>query len=322
MHPAVSMLSILFSVLVPQKMWYANSQPLNFTVQSDQPTMLDMTDFSGAPISASGSSDVDAGQTVNLRKMFPSTGLPGTYLLYARPRGSAPIAGGMPKDFLGTPVVIETIANPRTDIAAPMVIHVVPLQYAVFSTALGKATAVFYYDVAPHTDDVFLELASQGYFNGLMFHRIVPGFVVQGGDPSNTGTGTPGFHIEAEFNDKPHLEGVLSMARMGDPNEDASMGVGPRPEFANSAGSQFFICLDYRRTVKLNHVYTAFGRVVEGMDVIQKIAKSPVLDKEAGTPGLPQMINKVEVFPVSADNNPYAIVPAAAEPTTAPSAGK
>jgi cyclophilin family peptidyl-prolyl cis-trans isomerase len=317
MHPAVNVLSILFSILVPQKMWYSNSQPLTVTLQSDKTAMLDMTEFSGSPIAAAESAVVEPGASVNVRKMFPSTGIPGTYILYARPKDATPISSGMPTDFYGTPLVIETIANPSVQATMPMVIHVVPMQYVVLSTALGQMTAMFYYDAAPHTCDSFLQLASEGYFNGLKFHRIVPGFVIQGGDPTGSGMGTPGFHIEAEFNDKPHLEGVLSMARMADPNEDPSAGIAPRPQFANSAGSQFFICLNYKRTAALDHKYTAFGRVVQGMDVVKKIGSGTVADSDAGTPGLAQVINKMEVFPVTADNNPYA-----STATTVPSAAK
>jgi cyclophilin family peptidyl-prolyl cis-trans isomerase len=166
-----------------------------------------------------------------------------------------------------------------------------PLQYEVMTTDAGAMTMAFYYDVAPNTVDSFLRLSSEGYYDGLTFHRIVPGFVIQGGDPEGTGTGGPGFSVGAEFNDHPHVEGVLSMARASDPN---------------SAGSQFFVCLDYAQTKHLDGQYTAFGKVTSGMDAAKKIAGTPLADQENGKPAATQSIQKAEVFPVTHDHNPYA----------------
>ena len=141
---------------------------------------------------------------------------------------------------------------------------------------------VFYYDVVPNTAENFLRLSEEGFYDGLTFHRIVPGFVIQGGDPRGDGTGGPGYMINAEFSTKPHKEGVLSMARSGDPGEGT--GGRPRPEFANSASSQFFICLDYAQTRALDGKYTAFGEVTDGMDAVKKIAATPLLIPAHGVP--------------------------------------
>ena len=123
--------------------------------------------------------------------------------------------------------MIEVLPQQQQATAA-VVTHVLPLQYAVMTTESGPLTEVFYYDAAPHTVDNFLTLASGGYYDGLIFHRVVPGFVIQGGDPlggdadpQKRGTGGPGYTIIAEFSDKPHSEGVLSMARASDPNNAA-----------------------------------------------------------------------------------------------------
>jgi peptidyl-prolyl cis-trans isomerase B (cyclophilin B) len=97
--------------------------------------------------------------------------------------------------------------------------------------------------------------------------------------------------VGAEFNDHQHVEGVLSMARSSDPN---------------SAGSQFFVCLDYAQTKHLDGQYTAFGKVTAGMDAVKKIAGTPLADQENGKPVATQSITKAEVFPVTHDHNPYA----------------
>ncbi|MGD0141422.1 MAG: peptidylprolyl isomerase [Tepidisphaeraceae bacterium] len=291
---AVSLFSILFSVLVPQKIWYAPSQPLNVTIQSDKDVTLELTDFMGRVIAAKGSAEVVAKATVDLKTLFPDTASPGTYVLYAAAKGSGFSPAGPPKDFLGTPLVIEVLANKDQDAASTMITHVVPLQYVTMQTDSGPLTEVFYYDAAPHTVDGFLQLASGGYYDGLVFHRIIPGFVIQGGDPlgsepARAGTGGPGYMVGAEFNDHPHVEGVLSMARANDPN---------------SAGSQFFICLDYAHTQQLDHKYTAFGRVVAGMDAVKKIA-SVKTDPSNDRPEHPPVITKVDVLPVTAKDDPY-----------------
>ena len=117
-----------------------------------------------------------------------------------------------------------------------------------------------YPDVAPKSVENFVKLAESGFYNGLTFHRIVPGFVIQGGDPLGNGTGGPGWHIRGEFasngfrNDLKHTRGVLSMARAFDPN---------------SAGSQFFIMVDDAPYLDGN--YAAFGRLTSGLDVVDQI---------------------------------------------------
>lgn len=124
----------------------------------------------------------------------------------------------------------------------------------IIETDKGKMVLVLYPDVAPKTVESFKKLISQGFYNGLTFHRVVAGFVIQGGDPKGDGTGGPGFTIPAEFNEKKHLRGTLAMARSQDPD---------------SAGSQFYICLAPQPS--LDGKYTVFGQVVEGIEVIDTI---------------------------------------------------
>jgi peptidyl-prolyl cis-trans isomerase B (cyclophilin B) len=128
-------------------------------------------------------------------------------------------------------------------------------------TSEGNITLDLDADVAPGHARNMIALAQIGFYDGVTFHRVIKGFMIQGGCPEGTGTGGPGYHIDAEFNHTPHVPGVLSMARTSDPN---------------SAGSQFFICLDAHS--HLNGQYTAFGRTADAksLAVVQKIGDVPV----------------------------------------------
>lgn len=151
---------------------------------------------------------------------------------------------------------------------------------AVIETVLGSMTLEFFPDKAPGHVDNFVTLAEKGFYDGTVFHRTIKGFMIQGGCPQGTGTGGPGYQIKAEFNDTPHVKGVLSMARSQDPN---------------SAGSQFFICHGDARF--LDRQYTAFGRLVAGEDVLDKIATAPVVSQrgENSKPVQPVKVTKVRV---------------------------
>ena len=302
----------LASVLVPSKGWYAPNEPILVTVSGNAgETNLLLTDFAGKTFEAQGgpqSAVIKAGQQVDAKRIFPILATPGTYILYALPPDARSIT-----QFSGTPLVIG-VRDDRRRGAPPgaMVVKVEPLVFADVSTDKGPMRVAFFYDVAPNTAANFIGLASTNYYDGLTFHRIVPGFVIQGGDPRGDGSGGPGYQIDAEFNDRPHEEGVLSMARSGDPNE--AQGAPPRSEFANSAGSQFFVCLDYNATKQLDRRYTGFGRVIDGMDTVKAIATVPVADPRSGRPESPPRIHKVEIKPVKADANPYATLQALAKP--------
>ena len=138
-------------------------------------------------------------------------------------------------------------------------------EIAVIETKFGKIEVQFFKDRAPGHVKNFKDLAKKGFYDGTIFHRVIPGFMIQGGDPntksddrSNHGMGGPGYSIKAEFNDTPHKRGILSMARSQDPN---------------SAGSQFYIVV--KDSAFLDRKYTAFGKVLSGMTVADQIVNAP-----------------------------------------------
>jgi len=136
---------------------------------------------------------------------------------------------------------------------------------AVIETKFGNLELKFFPDAAPNHVKNFIDLAKKGFYDGTIFHRVIPGFMIQAGDPntknpdrSKHGMGGPGYTVKAEFSDKPHKRGTLSMARAADPN---------------SAGSQFFICV--APASFLDKQYTVFGEVVSGMEAADKIVSAP-----------------------------------------------
>ena len=164
-------------------------------------------------------------------------------------------------------------------------------EVAVLKTSDGEMVVEFWPEVAPKTVENFKKLARVGFYDGTAFHRIIRGFMIQGGDPntkdlskeSSYGTGGPGYKVPAEFNDRPHLRRVLSMARSADPN---------------SAGSQFFVCLGIASS--LDHQYTAFGKVIKGLDVLDKIGATPVTRSGSGETSKPTSrvsLESVKVVP-------------------------
>ena len=163
-------------------------------------------------------------------------------------------------------------------------------EVAIISTTEGDMVVEFL-DVAPNTAANFIKLAKQGFYDGTCFHRIIKGFMIQGGDPLSKdpgkeqvwGTGGPGYNIKAEFNDHSHQVGVLSMARSSDPN---------------SAGSQFFIC-DGDASF-LDRQYTAFGRLIKGEEVLKKISSTPVASGNSGERSKPTKrvgVNSIKIVP-------------------------
>jgi peptidyl-prolyl cis-trans isomerase B (cyclophilin B) len=133
---------------------------------------------------------------------------------------------------------------------------------ARITTPKGDIVFSFYPDDAPIHSAAFIKLARAGFYDGLSFHRYEPGFVIQGGDPAGNGTGGPGYNLDAEFNEHPHIKGTVAMARSANPN---------------SAGSQFYICLD--DAPFLNRQYTVFGHVVEGQNVVDQIRAGDAMTK-------------------------------------------
>ncbi len=167
-------------------------------------------------------------------------------------------------------------------------------EQAVIKTNKGEMVVEFWPDVAPKTVENFKKLASSGFYDGTCFHRIVKGFMIQGGDPLTKdpeeehrwGTGNPGWKIKAEFNERPHVRGVLSMARSQDPN---------------SAGSQFFICLGDAKF--LDRQYTAFGKVITGDDVLGLIGDTPTGMANGGERSKPKeriAVESIRITPATA----------------------
>ncbi len=306
---------LLFSILFPVKAWFPPSQPLRIEVKPDDaPVKLVLTDFSGKTADPSAPAEVKAASQVELREIFPILWVPGAYILYAVPVDAEPEAVIA---FIGTPLLVEVREVGRPDAPGPTVTRVEALQYARIETDRGTMTAGFYYDVAPNTVANFISLSKDGFYDGLPWYRILPGFVIQSGDPRGDGRGGPGYFIDAEFSDRQHDAGVLSMARNG--ASDEVPGLAPSQEYANSAGSQFFIALDYKNTWQLDGRYTVFGKVVDGMETVQAIAATPLADANRGRPETMPVIQTIEILPVTRENNPYLkLLLSEAQPTTRP----
>ena len=166
-------------------------------------------------------------------------------------------------------------------------------EVAVIKTNEGEMVVEFWTDAAPNTIENFKKLARQGFYDGTIFHRIVKGFMIQGGDPNSKdpakedryGEGGPGYKIKAEFNDRSHERGVISMARSSDPD---------------SAGSQFFICL--ASVPRLDHQYTTFGRLIKGDDVLGRIGDTTVTRSSSGENSKPikrVVIESIKIVPAN-----------------------
>jgi peptidyl-prolyl cis-trans isomerase B (cyclophilin B) len=164
-------------------------------------------------------------------------------------------------------------------------------EVAVIKTSEGEMVVQFWTDATPNTIENFKKLARAGFYDGTIFHRIIKGFMIQGGDPNSKdpgkenryGEGGPGYQIKAEFNQHKHERGVISMAR------------GPDPD---SAGSQFFICL--APVPRLDGKYTTFGKLIKGDDVLEKIGDTPVIKNSAGENSKPAkrvVVERVEIAP-------------------------
>lgn len=150
---------------------------------------------------------------------------------------------------------------------------------ATIETTQGTLTVEFWPDVAPNHVQNFIELSKKGFYNGLIFHRVIPGFMIQGGCPEGTGFGGSGKNVKAEFNKRPdrrHTRGVLSMARSSNPD---------------SASSQFFVM--HQDSPHLDGQYSAFGKVTSGIEVVDKIADTPV--DASDRPKTPQKIVKITI---------------------------
>src|SRR4051812_12416879 len=176
----------------------------------------------------------------------------------------------------GNPARAEDAKKKTYDKPPEMKIDANKTYTATIETDAGTMVAELYPKLAPNTVNSFVFLAREGFYDGLIFHRVIPGFMIQGGDPTGTGEGGPGYTLKAEFNDTLHDRGVLSMARTNDPD---------------SAGSQFFVM--HGRAAHLDGKYTAFGKVTKGLEVIDKIVNAPKDDNDR--PKEPVKIKKITI---------------------------
>jgi cyclophilin family peptidyl-prolyl cis-trans isomerase len=158
----------------------------------------------------------------------------------------------------------------------PMTIDANKKYTAKIDTTAGPIELELYPKDAPNHVNSWVFLARDGFYDGVIFHRVIPGFMIQGGDPTGTGTGGPGYKLKQEFNPRSHKRGVLSMARTSDPN---------------SAGSQFFLM--HADSPFLDNQYTAFGMITSGIETVDKIVSAP-RDRN-DRPNDPTKINKITI---------------------------
>jgi cyclophilin family peptidyl-prolyl cis-trans isomerase len=255
---------------------FTKAPAAEFVTDAGKP-LFQLYTFEGKPIEPKAGVKIDpAAPAIDISALFPQIKEGGTFILTW-------------KD--STPLLINTLFNPggEKDPGSIVVTHIEPLQYAVISTDKGDIKATFAYDVAPHTIDNFITLADQKLYDGSNFHRIIKGFMIQGGDvvanvEGRAGTGSPGYDVMHEFSNKLHVRGVLSMARSS---------------ALDSAGSQFFIMLD--KNPGLDGKYSAFGQVLEGMDVVDKIAETKVSDDNGAVAGPKPAIKSIRILPATAE---------------------
>jgi peptidyl-prolyl cis-trans isomerase B (cyclophilin B) len=187
---------------------------------------------------------------------------------------------------VGSALVVVPLSPPnmrRLAAEPPNALRIEPERLVSMKTTAGTILIRLDPDAAPNTVAHFESLVDGGFYTNVIFHRIVPEFVIQGGDPTGTGRGGPGYLLDLEPSAKLHQRGTLSMARQG--------------QDVNTGGSQFFICLSREKCAQLDGQYTAFGDVVEGLDVVDKIAASPLADPRMGRPSEPTVILRSELVP-------------------------
>lgn len=273
--------------MIPQKLYYGVGRPILVNVNTPQdgeaeirlyrPGQPARTPHASATIPGRGEHD--------LAQLFPELWESSDpALFYAQP-----FQGGLQ---FGSPLVIQPLVSPPRarsagqqiswQAAPPQVsgVRVYVERHAIIETSMGEITLRMRPDEAPNTVYSFLHLAENGFYDDVIFHRIIPDFVVQGGDPTGTGSGGPGYNIDLERSQLPHDFGVVSMARSSDPD---------------SNGSQIFICLTRERTSILDGRYTGFAEAVEGADVIRELGA--VSTGAGDRPVDPPVIRRVRIEP-------------------------
>ena len=257
-------------ILMPQRMYYQPRHPvplhldlqrLRDAVDDTAVLSLHLMEFEGHPVASVGIDRVDQ---IDLNAVFgnKATLWDGRTLLVQLAADGEPV---------GAPLVVVPLRMPGSRAGErPDALRVVVLRDVLLNTDHGPMRAELFHHVAPNTVMHFEHLVDGGFYTGIGFHRVIPGFVIQGGDPTGTGRGGPGYMLDLEPSSVKHDVGVLSMARRGND--------------VNSSGSQFFICLSREATAALDGQYTAFGQVVEGLRVMESIAETPLVDAASGRP--------------------------------------
>jgi cyclophilin family peptidyl-prolyl cis-trans isomerase len=181
-------------------------------------------------------------------------------------------------------------------------IRAYPDVHIVFETTQGEIEFALRPDQAPNTSRTITSLVREGFYTDIQMHRILPGFVIQFGDPTGKGTGGPGFQFDLEPSTLPHDFGVLSMARTSDPDTN---------------GSQLFICLTRQRTQALDGNYTAFGNAVRGAEVIQALGNTELAEPRLGRPAVPPVVISAHLVPAPPyPNRPAPVTAPAPEPSS------
>ncbi len=279
----VQLVAVVLVLLQPQRVYFQPDQPIPVAIdtalfaQSAAPgeTKLALLSPTGklrlmVPFDASA-------ESVDLNKIFPGEdGIWDGRVHYVQA-----LSGGEP---IGSPLVVVPLLQPhRARVRDPDALRIEVEHNAVLHTDQGDITIRLLPQYAPNTADHFATLVERGFYTHIPFHRILPGFVIQGGDPTGTGQGGPGYQIDLEPSPAQHSKGIVSMARQG--------------HDVNTGGSQFFICLSRDQCRGLDGQYAVFGEVVDGLDAVDKIAAVELADPTAGRPAEPPRILSAELIP-------------------------
>jgi len=278
----IKTITLAVFLLNPARLYFQPDQPVTVQVGEQPPAQIVLLSPEGK---VEAKASLEGAKAVDLAAKLPAVW-----------DGSTHHVQGVDAEgkAVGTPLVVVPLWPPEPNLrehlkqqreGKPMGLRVYPETRAVLHTSEGDITIGFSPEVAPNTVKNFTDLVAGGLYTNVPFHRILPGFVIQGGDPTGTGMGGPGHMIDLEASSKKHVYGTLSMARSRDPN---------------SAGSQFFICIG--EPEHLNNQYAAFGDVVEGLDAVKKIAATPLADPRAGKPRRAPVIKSAELIPAPPRN--------------------
>lgn len=296
MSPAVVALTMI--LLSPVRLYFQPDAPILVDINTtaiaqveslkDQPLKLVMLSPTGQVRLTVA---IEPGVTrVDLATLFPMKDRRTAHLWDGQTHFLQLVAGETP---VGSALVVVPLRPPGRNDMAPNALRIFPEELVQLQTNLGDILIRLDPAAAPNTTHQFSMLVQQGFYTNVIFHRIVPQFVVQGGDPTGMGTGGPGFYTDLESSPKLHNRGTVSMARQG--------------HDVNTNGSQFFICLSRAGVAGLDRQYTAFGDVVNGMEVVDKMVALPQSGDGSNRPMNPPVIKTSRL--VSAPPRPLGAAP-------------